>query len=295
MHPLWRIFLLFLLAAVPVHAATNPAWTTPLQPFQIADNLFYVGSEDLAAYLITTPAGDILINQNLTTSPPLLLHSIEALGLHPSDIKILLASHAHSDHIGGAAAMQRLTHARFELMDGDVATAESGGARDFAFPHDRYPAIHVDRVLHDNDTVTLGGTTLTAHKTAGHTPGTTTWTMQVHVPGEPAATRRHVVIVGSWYALSSYRLLPTPGRPASYPGIASDFQHTFATLAALPCDIFLGAHGSYFNMLAKLPQARSIPTLWIDPAAFRSALAEAKAAFDHTLQQQTTAARHPSP
>ena len=298
MKPIWRGLLLGLALSTACRtsfAAANPAWTTPVPPFRIADNLFYVGSQDLAAFLITTSAGDILINENLTSSPPLLQHSIEALGFHLSDVKILLASHAHSDHIAGAAALKRLTHAQFALMDADVATAESGGARDFAFPRDRYPAVHVDRMLHDGEPITLGGTILIAHKTAGHTPGTTTFTLQVHVPGEPATSRRNVVIVGSWSVLSEYRLIATPGRPASYPTIASDFEHTFRLLAATPCDIFLAAHGSIFNMLAKLPAARSNPAVWIDPAGYHAALAAAKARFEYALQQQTAQARATRP
>ncbi len=282
----WRLALVVLLASLPLHAKANPAFTTPLAPFRIADNLYYVGSQDLAAFLITTPAGDILINENLASSPPQIAHSIEALGFHVSDVKILLASHAHFDHLAGAAGMKRLTHAQFAMMDGDVATAESGGRTDFAFPHDHYPAVHVDRVLHDNDAITLGGTTVVAHKTAGHTPGTTTFTLTTTLAGRP----QHVVIVGSWNVLSEYRLVSTPAHPASYPGIATDFEHTFATLDALPCDIFLAAHGSMFDMLRKLPQAAANPTVWVDPAGYRVALAAARARFDHTLAQQTRAA-----
>ena len=287
MQALWlRLPLLFLLSVLPLHAQVDPAFAAPLPPFRIADNLFYVGSRDLAAYLITTPAGDILINENLASSPPQLVRSIEALGFHLTDVKILLASHAHFDHLAGAAAMKRLTHAQFALMDGDVATAESGGRRDFAFPHHHYPAVHVDRVLHDNEAITLGGTTVVAHKTAGHTPGTTTFTLTTTLAGKP----RHVVIVGSWSVLSEYRLVASPGHPASYPGIATDFEHTFTTLAALPCDIFLAAHGSIFNMLQKLPQASADPAVWVDPAGYQTALAAARASFHQTLARQTRAA-----
>ena len=280
--------LLFALAVTTARADDHPDWTTPLTPFRIADNLYYVGSRDLASYLITTPQGDVLINSNLESSPPQIRHSVEQLGFHWSDIKILLISHAHSDHDAGSAAILAQTHAKYMVMDGDVPVVESGGAADFAYgPKPQYPRAHVDRILHDSDKVTLGGVTLTAHKTAGHTRGCTTWTMRVHLPGEPASQLRNVVIVGSWNVNPGYRLVATKNKPASYPGIAQDFAHTFVVLNALPCDIFLGAHGEYFDMLAKLarvPQQGS--SVWIDPNGYHGAIADRKAAFETELHKQ---------
>lgn len=276
-----------------LRADEHPEWTTPLTPFRIADNLYYVGSRDLASYLITTPQGDILINSNLVTSPPQIRHSVEQLGFHWNDIKILLISHAHSDHDGGSAQILRETHAKYMVMDGDVPVVESGGAKDFAYgPKPEYPPAHVDRILHDGDKVTLGDVTLTAHKTAGHTRGCTTWTMRVHVPGEPATQMRNVVIVGSWNVNPGYRLVASHEKPASYPGIAQDYKHTFAVLKELPCDIFLGAHGEYFDMLAKLARMpQQGDAVWIDPAGYRAAMAEREAAFETELNKQKAAAR----
>lgn len=274
----------------------NRDWTTPIPPFRIADNLYYVGSRDLAAYLITTPQGDVLLNANYTTSPPQIRHSVEQLGFRWRDIRILLVSHAHVDHAGGAAQILRETGAKFEVMDGDVDVMESGGKTDFAFGGPRislqFPPAHVDRTLHDGDEVTLGGATLTAHRTAGHTRGTTTWTMRAHVPGEPAGELRNVVIVGSWSVLEEYRLLSVHGgKPASYPGIAGDFTTTFAMLSALPCDVFLASHGSTFDMLPKL---RRLPAegdrVWIDPVGYKEALARAQHAFEAAYQRQSLAA-----
>lgn len=285
--------LLFtLLLSRTVRADEHPDWTTQITPFRIADNLYYVGSRDLAAYLITTPRGDILINSNLTTSPPQIRHSVEQLGFHWTDIKILLISHAHSDHDAGSAEILRETHAKYMVMDGDVPVVESGGAKDFAYgPKPQYPPAHVDRVLHDGDTVTLGNVTLTAHKTAGHTRGCTTWTMRAHLPGEPATKLRNVVIVGSWNVNPGYRLVAAHGRPASYPGIAQDYARTFETLRALPCDIFLGAHGEYFNMLAKLARMpQQGDSVWIDPNGYRSAVAERQQAFETELHKQEASA-----
>jgi metallo-beta-lactamase class B len=282
----------FLLSSTVCRADEHPDWTTPVPPFRIADNLYYVGSRDLASYLITTPRGNILINSNLESSPPQIRHSVEQLGFHWSDIKILLISHAHSDHASGSAEILRETHAKYMVMDGDVPVVESGGATDFAYgPKPQYPPAHVDRVLHDNDRVTLGDVTLTAHKTAGHTRGCTTWTMRVHVPGEPATEHRDVVIVGSWYVNPGYRLVAAHGKPASYPGIAQDYTHAFAVFHALPCDIFLGAHGMYFDMLAKLARMpQQGDSVWIDPDGYKRAVSEAQQEFEAELHKQQAAA-----
>ena len=270
----------------PGLAEDNPAWTTPITPFRIADDLYYVGSRDLASYLVVTSEGDILINSNLTSSPPQIRHSVEQLGLKFSAIKILLISHSHFDHDAGSAEIIRQTGARYMVMDGDVPVVESGGREDFAYPNDPYPAAKVARVLHDGDQVRLGKTILVAHKTAGHTRGCTTWTLKVTQGGRSL----NAVIVGSWNVNPGFRLVDKPGRPASYPGIAADYRHTFNILKALPCDIFLGAHGSYFHMLEKLARVGSqgaVPeSVWIDPDGYRAAVAEREQAFESELMKQ---------
>ncbi len=287
--------ILLLLCGVTARAAVRPEWVASLEPFRIADNLYYVGSRDLAAYLVTTPAGNILINANLPQSPPQIRRSVEQLGFRWKDTKILLNSQAHFDHFGGAAEVRRETHARTTVMEFDAGVVESGGMTDFL--HDSgsvptYPPAHVDRVLHDGDTVTLGGVTLTAHRTGGHTRGCTTWTMRVHVPGEPAATLRNVVIVGGYTLWSDFRLVPIPGRPASYPGIAEDFQHTFALYRALPCDIFVGDHGEHFGLLGKVARmAKEGDEVWIDPQGYRAAIEEGERGFQKLLKEQQAAAR----
>ena len=278
-------------ASAQSFGSTRPEWTTPIAPFRISDNIYYVGSKDLASYLIVTPAGDILINSSLESSPPLILKSMQQLGIDPHQVKILLISHAHFDHDAGSAAIIRATGARYMVMDSDVQVVESGGAKDFAYPDDRYPAAKVDRVLHDGDEVKLGGVVLTAHKTPGHTRGCTTWTMQTKIDGKP----RNVVIVGSWNVNAGFRLVDTPGKPASYPGIAKDYEHTFAVLKSLPCDVFLGAHGSYFNMLQKLQRAKAGAgeSVWIDPDGYKAAVAEREQAFRaEWKKQQAQAAAH---
>ena len=280
---------LFLLAA-SARADENPDWRAPLAPFQIADNLYYVGSRDLAAYLVTTPKGNILINANLPSSPPLIRASIEKLGFRWADTKILLNSHAHFDHVGGAAEIIGQTHAENMVMEGDADVVESGGRTDFlARPGSplAFASTHVDRVLQEGDTVALGGITLTAHKTAGHTRGCTTWTLRAHLPGEPMGRLRNVVIVGGVYFWSEYQFADSIKHLASYPDIAADFRHTFTTLHALPCDVFLGAHGTYFDLLVKLARrSKNGASVWIDPNGYKAFVDEAELAFSTTLAKQ---------
>ena len=289
-----RLLLVLFCTSILAHAGTNPSWTTPIAPFQIADNFYYVGSQDLASYLIVTPKGNILIDANLVSSPPQIRASVEKLGFRWKDIRILLNGQAHFDHMGGAAEVIRETHAKNMVMDGDVSVAETGARTDFLSPSPNiptYPRVHVDRVLHDGDTVSLGGVTLTAHKTAGHTRGCTTWTMRAHLPGEPAGTTRNIVIVGGVSFWSEYHFVATPGHPVSYPGIGQDFQHTFAVLRGLPCDVFLGAHGEYFNMLSKLKHyPQDGPRVFIDPAGYRDFVADAQKTFELALHKQQAAA-----
>lgn len=289
-----RLLLFLLCTSTIAHADSNPSWTAPIAPFRIADNLYYVGSKDLASYLVVTPQGDILINANLATSPPQIRASVEKLGYRWTDIKILLNSQAHFDHVGGAAEVIRETHAKNMVMDGDVSVIETGARTDFLAPSPNilsYPPVHVDRILHDRDTVTLGGVTLTAHKTAGHTRGCTTWTMRAHVPGEAAGTLRNIVIVGGVSFWSEYHFVATPNHPVSYPGIVQDFQHTFVTLRALPCDVFLGAHGGYFDMLAKLGNySKDGPRVFIDPSGYQHFVADAQKTFEQAWMKQKAAA-----
>ncbi len=271
-------------------AQIKPAWTTPIPPFRIADNLSYVGSQDLAAYLVTTPAGNILINANLPSSPPQIKASVERLGFRWQDTKILLTGQAHFDHAGGFAEVMRETHAQSMVMEYDADVVASGGRTDFLHASgsvSMYPPAHVDRVLHDGDTVMLGGITLTAHRTGGHTRGCTTWTMRVHLPGEPADRLRNVVIVGGYTLWSDFRLVDTPGHPASYPGIADDFRRTFALYKTLPCEIFLGAHGEQFGLLEKLARMpREGDAVWVDPQGYRAEIEAGERAFEKALAGQ---------
>jgi metallo-beta-lactamase class B len=282
------IVLLFSLVCVARVAAQGPAaWLQPFPPFRIAGNLYYVGSADLASYLIATPQGLILINSSFEPSVPLIRKSIEELGFHFSDIKILLISHAHNDHCAGSAEILKLTHARYEVMAPDVPVVESGGKADFRYGAEQnmlYPPAHVDRVLHDGDTVRLGGSVLTARLTPGHTKGTTTWTMDEKENGRLL----HVVIVGSPNVNTGYKLVANQ----AYPQIASDYKRGFAVLKSLPCDIFLGAHGAYFGLTAKYARFKNGDrNAFIDPAGYKAYIADREHAFQAELQRQQLAAK----
>src|SRR6266403_918802 len=191
----------------------------PFPAHHVMGNIYFVGSKALGIYLIATPQGHILVNAGLEDSMPGIQESVAKLRFKFSDIKILLISHAHYDHDAGAARIKGLTGAKYMVMDSDVPVVESGGKEDFFYGHMkdmRYPPAHVDRVLHDGDTVKLGDTVLTAHLTAGHTRGCTTWTMKVQDDGKSY----DVVMVGSPNVNEGYELVNN----MAYPQIAGDYE-----------------------------------------------------------------------
>lgn len=273
--------------ASPSPAPYSPDWTEPFPPFRIAGNLYYVGSLGLASYLIVTPQGNILINSDTEKNVPLLKASIAKLGFKFSDTRILLISHAHWDHDAGSALIKQETGAQYMVMAEDVPVVESGGKADFNYgsdPATLYPPAKVDRVLHDGDRVSLGGAVLVAHLTPGHTRGCTTWTMKVASGGKTYA----VVIVGSPNVNPGYKLVANP----SYPRIAQDYERMFRVLNALPCDIFLGAHGAYFDLQAKYARLRpGAANPFIDPQGYRKFVAQTESAFYAELARQRAAAR----
>ena len=263
-------------------SAQNADWTEPFAPFRIAGNLYYVGSKGLANYLITTPQGHILINSDLEANVPLIRASVEKLGFKFNDIKILLISHAHWDHNAASATIIKATGAKYMVMDADVPVVESGGKTDFQYgntPGNLYPPTKVDRVLHDGDEVKLGDAVLTAHLTPGHTKGCTTWTMNVSEDGKSY----NVVIVGSPNVNPGYKLVNN----SQYPTIATDYERMFTMLKSLPCDIFLGAHGSYFDMEAKyarMTKGGSNP--FVDPAGYKKFVSDKELEFRTELAKQ---------
>jgi metallo-beta-lactamase class B len=278
--------IIWVLATVGGALAQNPDWTSPFPPFHIAGDLYYVGTKDLASYLVTTPKGNILIDCELEADVPMIKASIEKLGYKFKDTKILLISHAHFDHDAGCAAIKEMTGAAYMVMDADVRVVESGGKADFQYGHtadDLYRPAKVDRVLHDGDEVKLGGTVLVAHLTPGHTKGCTTWTMKV----TEGSKTYDVAIVGGPYVNPGYKLVNN----AEYPQIAEDYERMFRVLKSLPCDIFLGAHGSYFGLQAKyaaMEKGRGNP--FIDPDGYKKYVAETEQAFRDELAKQRLAA-----
>jgi metallo-beta-lactamase class B len=260
-------------------------WTEPFPPFKIAGNLYYVGSKGLANYLITTPQGHILINSDLEANVPMIRASVEQLGFKFTDIKILLISHAHWDHDAGSALIKQLTGAAYMVMDADVPVVESGGKTDFQYSASAaslYKPTKVDRVLHDGDEVKLGDTVLVAHLTPGHTKGCTTWTMKVADGGRTY----NAVIVGSPNVNPGYKLVNNP----LYANIAQDYERMFRVLKSLPCDLFLGAHGSYFGMEAKYARMKEgAANVFVDPDGYKAYLAKKEQDFRNELAKQQAA------
>ncbi len=277
--------VLVLCFAGTVSAQSNPEWTEPFPPYRVMGNVYYVGSKGLASFLITTPQGHILINSNLESSVPLIKNSVEKLGFHFSDVKILLISHAHWDHCAGSALIKEMTGARYFVMDQDVPVVESGGKADFQYgssPGNLFKTAKVDRVLHDGDEVRLGDAVLVAHLTPGHTKGTTTWTMKVADGGKVY----DVVILGSPNVNPGYKLVGNK----EYPQIARDYELMFKVLKGLPCDVFLGAHGDYYGMAAKFARMRpGAVNPFIDADGYNSYVAEKERAFRDELNRQSSA------
>ncbi|HUQ81833.1 MAG TPA: subclass B3 metallo-beta-lactamase [Gemmatimonadaceae bacterium] len=270
-------------AGTSAHAQTPANWTEPFPAFRIADNLYYVGTKGLASYLATTPQGHILINSDLEENVPQIQASIEQLGFKFRDVKVLLISHAHWDHDAGSAKVKELTGASYMVMDADVPVVESGGETDFHYGGDasmRYRPVKVDRVLHDGDEVKLGNAVLVAHLTPGHTKGTTTWTLAVRDGGKTL----NAVIIGSPNVNAGYKLVNN----AKYPNIVADFERTFRVSKSLPCDIFLGAHGAYFDMEAKYARMKAgARDAFVDPKGCAAFIADREQAFRAELAKQT--------
>lgn len=278
----WNAVTQHPLSGVKAPAVAQSGLTPPDSAFpahRIVGNVYYVGSKGLASYLIATPEGHILINSGFEETVPLIRAAVESLGYKMRDIKILLESHAHSDHVAGHALAQELTNARVHVMQGDDKVIASGGERQYLYTDSRWRPCTVDVVLKDGDEVKLGGETLYARRTPGHTRGCTTWTWRT-TDGDK---KYNVVVIGSPNVNPGYRLVENK----DYPEIADDFDKTFKVLKALPCDVFLGAHGDYYGMLAKFDRIKSADqSPFIDPAGYQEYVAFKEKAFRKTLADQ---------
>jgi metallo-beta-lactamase class B len=245
--------------------------TTPFPPHKVVGNVYYVGTKSLAAFLIVTPQGSILVNSTYERNVPAIQKSVEQLGFKFSDIKILLGSHAHGDHQEGDALVKQLTGAQVMAMAEDVPALQAMTPGGKAHP--------IDKVLHDGDTVSLGGTTLVAHLTPGHSRGCTTWTLKAEEGGK----RYDVVIIGSFGTNPGFKLVNN----TETPGIAEEFNRAFKVARSLPCDVPLGSHPGMYNLeekYAKLGKGGANP--FIDPAGYKLEVDIDEAMFRAVLAEQ---------
>jgi CubicO group peptidase (beta-lactamase class C family)/glyoxylase-like metal-dependent hydrolase (beta-lactamase superfamily II) len=254
-------------------------WYEPFPAHKVIGNVYYVGSKDLATYLITTGEGHILINSGFERTVPLIQKSVESLGFKMSDVKILLASHAHSDHVAGHALLQKRTGAKVYVMRGDDQVIASGGKGQYMYTNSRWEPCKVDRVLEDGEEVKLSGVTLTARLTPGHTRGCTTWTWRVDDGGR----KYDVVVIGSPNVNPGFQLVNNK----DYPEIARDFARTFEVLKSLQCDVFLGAHGSYYGMVERYAlREKGQKEAFVNPEGYKQYVALKERAFRKTLAMQ---------
>ena len=258
-------------AAVTPLTETTAKWNAPVQPFRISDDIYYVGTREIAVFVVATPKGLVLIDTGFAQSTQNLLANIRALGFDPRDIRFILISHAHYDHMGGVAELQSRTKAKVAAGAPDVPLLARGGLDDPQFGDAfRYPPVKADIAVRDGQRLSLGGVTLTAHITPGHTPGCTTWTMPTKVEGRT---------VGALFLCSvtapGYRLVGNP----HYPNALADYRRSFAVLRGLKCELFLAAHSHFFDLdrkraeMLRTGSARS----FVDPAGCRAHIAEREA------------------
>ncbi len=252
---------LCLLVTIPASGDYPAAWTEPVDPFTIVGNVHYVGTADLASYLITTPDGHILIDAPMEENVPLLLSSIRTLGFDPGDVKVLLNTHAHFDHAGGFAALKRETGARLLASPADAELLERGGSGDFAFGDTAtFPPVEVDGLIEDGQVVDLGGARLRAIATPGHTKGGTSWVMQIEDSGHELT-----VLFANSMSAPGYDLVDNP----RYPEIMSDYRASFERLASIDADVFLPTHGSFIRLRDKIAAMHENPLSnpFVDPGA----------------------------
>jgi metallo-beta-lactamase class B len=258
-------------------------WNKPTEPFRVIGNIYYVGTEGLASYLIVTPQGNILIDTAMPEGTLLIKANIEKLGHKVTDIKYLLNTHAHLDHTGGFAELKAESKAQMVAGAADKPLLEGG-----YYPGDeqdtslQFPAVKVDRTVVEGDAVTLGGVTLTARATPGHSPGCTSWEMKVKEAG-----RDHDVLFFCSATVALNRLV---GRP-THPGIVEDYRKTFARTRDLKPDVFLAPHPEMYGMLEKRAAIREgAPNPFVKDGEFAEYVATLEKDFEVQLAKQTEAA-----
>ena len=245
-------------------------WTKPFPGHRIVGPVYYVGTADLACFLITTDKGHILINTGLVDSTAQIRKSIETLGFKPADIKILLTNQAHLDHVAAMAEIKKQTGARMMATEPDKPVLEDGGASDFFLGKDfRFAPIKVDEVLQDGQVIALAEVRLNTHLTPGHTRGSVTYSMRVREGG-----REYNVIFANIPTVIGAPLVDNP----KYPSIDKDFARSFRVQKALACDVFLAGHGSQYRLREKYKPSYD-PNAFVDPEGFKRAVTEAEAKF----------------
>ncbi len=263
-------------AAAPQATTANPPspadWTQPTAPFKIAGNVYYVGTKGLASYLIATPKGLILIDATMEANVPAIEANIKALGFKLSDVKILLNNHAHFDHAGGLAMMKRDTGAKLYAMAGDVWALENGKHDSDQNYSGSFTPVKVDRALKDGDNVMLGGVTLTAIATPGHTKGCTTWVMPM--------AGGHVAVFPGSLTVAGSKLVGNK----RYPTIVADFRASFARMATIKGDLILPPHPGLADVLTRTDKDRYAPGL------LPKLTADALAAFETEWRRQSAIA-----
>jgi metallo-beta-lactamase class B len=252
-------------------AQNDPSWTAPMEPFRIVGNIYFVGTRGLSSFLLTTPSGHVLIDTGLDETVPMIAANVEKLGFKTADIKVMLSSHAHYDHVGGHARMQKLTGATVMAVGEDAASLASGKDTS-ALQAQGWTPVKVGRVLRDGDTVTQGDLTLTAHLTPGHTKGCTAWTTTVTADGR----RYTVLFVGGTSVNGGVKLVGN----TIHPQIAEDYARTFRVLKELKPDIFLAQHPSMFDMEGKAARLKpGAPNPFVDPQGYATFVAENEKAY----------------
>ena len=265
-------------------AAMKVKWNTPTEPFKMIGNVYYVGTDGLASYLITSPQGHILVDTVMPESTAQIKASIEKLGFKIGDIKYLLNTHAHIDHTGGLAEMKQASGAQLVAGEADKPLLEGGyypGAQEETAL--AFPPVKVDRTVREGDTVTVGDVTLTAHETPGHSPGCTSWTFTVK---DGDASRSVLIFCSATVALN--RLVPNP----TYRGIVEDYRKTFARAKEMKPDVLLAPHPEMYNMPEKRAKiADGAPNPFVSPGEFNAYAAKLEKAFEDSLAKQTAAAQ----
>ena len=280
----WSLPLALLALAAPAGAQLDPpAWTRPIAPFHVVGPIWYVGSEGLAAYLIKTRDGAILLDGTMAENVPAIERNIVSVGVPLRRVRVLLNSHAHFDHAAGLAKLKADTGARLVAGAGDADALNTGTPPgEVSYGVIRFPAVRVDRAVRDGEQVRLGGVTLTAHATPGHTPGNTSWSMRVTEGGRTL----DVVFAGS-LTVAGNRLVGN----ARYPGIVADFRRSFAMVAALPADVVLPFHPEGADVIGRGKRAAAGEAgAFLAPGLLARTATEAQAAFDKELTRQTAAA-----